>query len=81
MEGPIVSAAGARCLALDAAGGLAGDMFLGLLLDLGADEAHLREALASLELPDWTIEVGQATRRAIGATRADVRTVEEMRAS
>lgn len=72
-----MSPAGARCLALDTAGGLAGDMFLGLLLDLGADEAHLREALASLELPDWTIEVGQATRRAIGATRADVRTVEE----
>jgi hypothetical protein len=59
----------ASCLMIDAAGGLAGDMFLGMLLDLGADVADLESSLRSLELPDWSMDVSQATRREVGATR------------
>lgn len=59
----------ASSLMLDAAGGLAGDMFLGMLLDLGADAEGLESTLRSLDLPDWSMEVSQATRREVGATR------------
>ena len=49
-----------RTLYIDCFSGLAGDMMLGTLLDLGATEGitlpALREALASLDLPPWQIE-------------------------
>ncbi|MGB1699415.1 MAG: nickel pincer cofactor biosynthesis protein LarC, partial [Nannocystaceae bacterium] len=59
----------ASCIVLDPAGGLAGDMFLGMLLDLGADPQGLEAALRSLDLPDWSMEVSQVVRREVGATR------------
>ena len=42
-----------KTLYLECATGIAGDMLVAALLDLGADEAGLRAALASL--PDWHI--------------------------
>jgi len=55
-------------LLLDPFGGLAGDMFLATLLDLGADEAAIRAGLASLPLPQWRLEVVAAERRHLGCT-------------
>jgi uncharacterized protein (TIGR00299 family) protein len=53
---------------VDAFGGLAGDMFLGALLDAGAAVEPLRDALASLKLEGWAMEVESVTRRQLGAT-------------
>lgn len=79
MEDPIVTASEfeASCLMLDAAGGLAGDMFLGMLLDLGADPGELETALRSLELPEWSMEITQVMRREVGATRVLFNVPEE----
>ena len=55
-------------LLLDPFGGLAGDMFLATLLDLGADAAAVRSGLASLPLPEWQMEVVAAERRHLGCT-------------
>ncbi len=58
---------------LDPFGGLAGDMLLGGLLDLGPcgpQVEWLREQLGSLGLPNWSLEVVASERRHIGCTRA-----------
>jgi uncharacterized protein (TIGR00299 family) protein len=55
-------------LILDPFGGLAGDMFLATLIDLGADVDAIRAALASLDLPTWRLAVEPAERRHLGCT-------------
>lgn len=45
-------------LHLESIGGVAGDMLLAALLDLGADTAAVRAALASIGDPDLALEVG-----------------------
>lgn len=62
---------------VDPFGGLAGDMFLGALLDLRDGEGQamvepewLRGQLASLDLPDWQLEVEATSRRHLGCTKA-----------
>ncbi len=57
-------------LILDPFGGLAGDMLLGALVDLGAPAEELRAGLASLGIPGWSLEVEQTERRGLGCTRA-----------
>ena len=52
--------------------GVAGDMVIAALLDLGADEQHVRSRLAALELPGWELRVGTATRAALRATSVTV---------
>lgn len=44
-------------LYLDCSSGISGDMTVGALLDLGADQAVLTEALHSLNLPGYHIEI------------------------
>lgn len=65
---------------LDAFGGLAGDMFLGALLDLGRPEVDaeaLEAALRSLALPGWTLRVEAAERRHLGCTKVDFDVADE----
>lgn len=57
-------------LLLDPFGGLAGDMLLGGLLDLGASADLLRLHLSSIGLPRFELVVEPTTRRHLGCTRA-----------
>lgn len=57
-------------LLLEPFGGLAGDMFLGALIDLGADVEAIRVALGSLGLPEWRLDVAATERRHLGSTKA-----------
>jgi hypothetical protein len=52
--------------------GVAGDMVLGSLFDLGADQAWVRSQLAAIELPGWSLEVSPTHRRGLVATAVDV---------
>jgi len=57
-----------ECLILDPVGGIAGDMFLGTLLDLGVPADVVSAGLLSLGLPDWKLVVAAAERRHVGCT-------------
>ncbi len=66
------------CLAyLDCAGGLAGDMLLGALLDAGAPQEALHEVVRALGYADVKVEVERVHRHGIAATL--VRVIEEGR--
>ena len=54
-----------QTLYLDCSGGISGDMFTGALLDLGADEKVLREALASLPLDGYRIKIARVKKSGI----------------
>lgn len=64
-------------LLLEPAGGLAGDMFLGALIDLGASTAEIEVGLRTLKLDGWEMKVSNVTRRHIGATKVDFAIPEE----
>ncbi len=53
-------------------GGASGDMFLGALLDAGAREDALRNALSMLGLSGWQMETGRTTRGVISASSVEV---------
>ncbi|MEX2540648.1 MAG: nickel insertion protein, partial [Trueperaceae bacterium] len=58
---------------LDCSAGIAGDMLLGALLDLGASLAYVRAGLERLELSEpWTLETEEVLRAGIRAWRAVV---------
>lgn len=59
-------------LHIDPFGGAAGDMLLGALLDVGADEARLREVLAGLHLGGFRLEVVRDRKQGFAGTRAVV---------
>lgn len=53
--------------------GVAGDMLLGALLDVGAPQDAVRQQLERLSVAGWVLEVGEVRRRGLRATRALVR--------
>ncbi len=61
-----------RLLYFDCFSGLAGDMTLGAMLDLGLDATALREALSTLDLPDWHLEVRETRKMGIRGIDATV---------
>lgn len=61
-----------RTLYFDCFSGVAGDMILGALLDAGASEDAVRDALDALPLEGFTLEVRTVTRASLRATKADV---------
>ena len=52
--------------------GIAGDMFLGALIDLGVDRAEIERMLATLDVDGWELDVQPASRHGIGATNLSV---------
>ena len=61
-----------RTLYFDCFSGAAGDMILGALLDAGASETAVREALDALPLEGFSVEIRNVTRASIRATTVDV---------
>ena len=68
---PAAASAGARVLHLDCFSGIAGNMFLGALLDLGLPREQLEEDLAGLRLPHRLV-VRKVQRGALAARHLDV---------
>lgn len=66
-------------LYLDTFSGISGDMFLGLLVDLGVPPTLLETELAGLPLTGWRLEVRREKRMGIEGTRVEVRCEEERR--
>jgi hypothetical protein len=65
-----------RTLYYDCFAGIAGDMHLGALLDLGVEEADLRAELTKLGVPGWELSVLRTRRGGIAATRVEVLTCD-----
>jgi uncharacterized protein (TIGR00299 family) protein len=63
-----------RSLYYDCFAGIAGDMHLGALLDLGVKEGDLRAELEKLGVPGWDLSVLKTLRGGIAATRVEVLT-------
>ncbi|MBF0309320.1 MAG: nickel pincer cofactor biosynthesis protein LarC [Magnetococcales bacterium] len=59
-------------LHLDLSAGIAGDMFLGALFDLGLEQQVLVEALQSLPLPPWRLQVSRERRGGMSGLRVEV---------
>ncbi len=59
-------------LYLDPFAGIAGDMCLGLLVDLGLDPATLEAGLRTLPVDGWRLDVRRETRHGLGGTRVEV---------
>jgi pyridinium-3,5-bisthiocarboxylic acid mononucleotide nickel chelatase len=66
------SADGQRVLYLEPVGGIAGDMFLAAMLDLGVSLEALEAGLKRLDLPGWRLEVTRAERHGLVGTHVDV---------
>ena len=64
-------------LYLECRSGISGDMFAGALLDLGADEAALRRALASLPLTGYELKIYRTSRAGLDSCRFQVITEAE----
>ena len=61
-----------KILYLDIFSGIAGDMFLGALLDLGLSEKTLRRELAKIHLHNYLLTIGRATQRGITGVKFGV---------
>ncbi len=64
---------GRKFAIIDPAAGISGDMLLGALVDVGAEESWITGLPARLGLPDVTVEVSRADRSGILATKVTVR--------
>lgn len=56
-----------QTLYLECNSGISGDMMVGALLDLGADEKKLRETLATLPLSGYTIQISRVKKAGLDA--------------
>ncbi len=63
----------ARTLILDGGSGISGDMTVAALLDLGASEKRLRDALATLPLSGYEVVVSRVKKSGLAACDFDVR--------
>jgi len=61
-----------RVLYYDCFAGIAGDMNLGAMIDLGVEQSYLRERLALLGLSGYQLLVSPASKMGIGGTRVEV---------
>jgi hypothetical protein len=61
-----------KTLYLDIFSGIAGDMFIGALLDLGADAAKLERELKKLKLDGYHLHVSRRQKSAIAGVKFDV---------
>ena len=61
-----------KTLYLECYSGISGDMVTAALLDLGADEAVLRKALASLPLDGFSIKISHVKKSGLDACDFDV---------
>ena len=59
-------------LYFDCATGLAGDMTLAALLDLGVPESFVRQQLALLPLSSWELRISQVTKHGMVGKKVDV---------
>ncbi len=59
-------------LCLDPVGGISGDMFLGLALDLGAPREALERGLSGLPMSGFRLAVSRAERHALAGTHLEV---------
>ncbi len=59
-------------LYLEPVGGIAGDMFLSALVELGVDPKALETQLRTLKLDGWVLKFSKATRHSIVGTHLDV---------
>ena len=66
-----------KVLYLECYSGISGDMTVGALLDLGADEAYLRETLDKLQVEGYEISIGRASKCGIDACDFDVQIPEQ----
>ena len=62
-----------RILYLDCFSGIAGDMLLGALIDLGVDIELLRDRLSALPLAGYSISAKKTSRQGIAGTKFDVK--------
>ena len=69
---PPVPAGKVRFLYIDPVAGASGDMFLGALVDLGADFEELKSELRKLNVPGFDLRKSATTRHAIAGTKVDV---------
>ena len=61
-----------RTLYIDCFAGIAGDMFLGALLDLGLDADEFRKKLSSLALGEYELQIRRGKRNGIAGTDVKV---------
>ncbi len=63
-----------KVLYYDCFSGISGDMNLGALLDLGVDEAYLKQELSKLSLDHaFTLNIQKTSKKSISGTRVDVK--------
>ncbi|HEY3588423.1 MAG TPA: nickel insertion protein, partial [Myxococcaceae bacterium] len=65
-------------LYLEPVGGIAGDMFLAAMIDLGVDARALEAGLRTLGLDGWGFEVTRAVRQAISGVHLNVEVSSEV---
>lgn len=66
-----------KTLYLDTFSGISGDMFLGLMIDLGVDPAAIEAELKKLPVSGWQLEYRREKRQGIEGTRLVVACAEE----
>jgi uncharacterized protein (TIGR00299 family) protein len=66
-----------KILYFDCFSGISGDMIIGALLDAGLDLDELRAALASLDVPGYTLGAEKTSRNSITGTKFNVTVSEE----